>query len=384
MRKRKWIRGLVLANIVVYAALGIYAASQPTGWMGFAKALLNTQTPSLTATITPTATPTFTPTHTHTPTSTSTSTHTPTPTPTRTHTPTVTPTPTETSTPTPTPTDTPTPTTTPTATPDIVVTLVAAGDIATCSSDFDEATAHLVDGIPGLVAPLGDLAYEFGSTEDFANCYGPTWGRHKDRTRPALGNHEYLTPGAAGYFDYFGPAAGDPSQGYYSYDYGAWHVVVLNSNCEQLGGCQAGSSQEQWLRADLAASHAFCTLAYWHHPRFSSSDHGNDPAVAPLWQALYDDGAEVVLVGHDHDYERFAPQTADGIADPARGIREFVVGTGGRSHYPIVRTLEPNSEARNDDTYGVLRLTLRSGSYEWQFIPQEGYPFTDSGSAPCH
>lgn len=262
--------------------------------------------------------------------------------------------------------------------------LFAAGDISTCGNDFDEATASLLDDLPGLVATLGDNAYSSGSDAEFANCYGPTWGRHKDRTRPAAGNHDYHTPGAAGYFNYFGSAAGDPYRGYYSYDYGAWHIVVLNSNCAPAGGCDVGSSQEQWLRADLAASPAFCTLAYWHHPLFSSGEHGGNPTFVPFWQALYDYGAEVVLVGHDHDYERFAPQTADGAVDPRRGIREFVVGTGGGSHYLFARPPEPNSEVRNDHTFGVLQLALHTASYDWEFIPIEGQTFTDAGSAPCH
>ena len=265
-----------------------------------------------------------------------------------------------------------------------MVTLLAAGDISTCGNDFDEATASLLDDQPGLVATLGDNAYSSGSDAEFANCYGPTWGRHKDRTRPAVGNHDYHTPGAAGYFNYFGSAAGDPYRGYYSYDYGAWHIVVLNSNCAPAGGCDVGSPQEQWLRADLTASRAFCTLAYWHHPLFSSGEHGSNPAFIPFWQALYDYGAEVVLAGHDHDYERFAPQTADGAVDPLRGIREFVVGTGGGSHYLFARPPEPNSEVRNDNTFGVLQLALHTASYDWEFIPIEGQTFTDAGSAPCH
>ncbi len=198
-----------------------------------------------------------------------------------------------------------------------------------------EITAGLLDGLTGTVAVLGDTAYENGTPDEFARCYEPTWGRHKARTRPAVGNHEYGTPGAAGYFAYFGAAAGEAGKGWYSYDLGAWHVVALNSNCS-LVGCQAGSEQEQWLRADLAANGARCTVAYMHHPRFSSGNvHGGSSAVDPLWRALEADGAELVLAGHDHDYERFAPQTASGALDVERGVRQFVVGTGGRPLYVV-------------------------------------------------
>ena len=263
--------------------------------------------------------------------------------------------------------------------------LVGAGDIASCSSSGDEATAALLDGISGTVFTTGDNVYETGTASEFANCYAPSWGRHKARTRPSAGNHEYETAGASGYFGYFGAAAGDPLKGYYSYDLGTWHVVVLNSNCAEVGGCDTTSAQGQWLQGDLAAhSNAACTLAYFHHPLFSSgSDNGNDPEMRPIWDSLYAAGAEMVLNGHDHDYERFAPQTPQGAADPAQGIREFVVGTGGRSHRPF-GAVQPNSEVRNADTYGVLKLTLHPGSYEWQFVPEAGKTFTDSGTGECH
>lgn len=284
-------------------------------------------------------------------------------------------TPTHTSTPTLTPTSTPTLTPTPESDP----VLVGAGDIAHCSSDGDETTAKLLDNIPGTVFTTGDNAYPDGSAEEFANCYDPSWGRHKARTYPTPGNHDYHTTDAAGYFEYFGSRAGEPGKGYYSYDLGAWHIIVLNSNI----AVETGSPQEQWLRADLAAHPAACTLAYWHHPRFSSGTvHGSDESMQPLWQALYDSGADVILAGHEHNYERFAPQDPQGVADSTRGIREFVIGSGGRSHYTFGNPIA-NSEVRNGDTNGVLKLTLHATSYSWEFVPEPGKTFTDSGNAPC-
>jgi hypothetical protein len=261
--------------------------------------------------------------------------------------------------------------------------LIGAGDIASCNSLGDEATAKLIDSIPGTVFLAGDDAYDSGTAQQFAECYDPTWGRFKDRTRPAVGNHEYLTPKAEAYFKYFGAAAGDPTKGYYSYDLGTWHIVVINSNCSKIGGCAAGSPQEQWLRDDLRAHPAACTLAYWHHPRFSSGEHGNTVAMEPIWQALYDYGAELVINGHDHNYERFAPQDPRGASDPMRGIREFVVGTGGKNYYQVGPPVA-NSEVRNAFTFGVIRLTLHPTSYDWQFIPEAGKTFTDAGHAACH
>ncbi len=263
------------------------------------------------------------------------------------------------------------------------VSAVAAGDIASCSSTGDEATANLLDTIPGTVLALGDNVYEDGTVTEFNNCYNPTWGRAKARTAPTSGNHEYQTANASGYYAYFGAAAGPPSQGYYSYDYGTWHVVVLNSNCA-IVACAAGSAQDTWLRADLAANDEVCTLAYFHHPRFSSGDsHGNDASVANFWDALYDANADLILTGHDHTYERFGPQTPAAVADPVHGIRQFVVGTGGRSHNGFA-TIRANSQVRNGDTYGVLKLDLRAGGYSWQFVPEAGRTFTDTGSDSCH
>ncbi|HSV66044.1 MAG TPA: metallophosphoesterase [Mycobacteriales bacterium] len=262
--------------------------------------------------------------------------------------------------------------------------LVGAGDIAGCGSPGDEATATLLDGISGTVYTTGDNAYPNGSSSDYADCYNPTWGRHRARTRPAPGNHEYNTAGATGYYGYFGTAAGDPTRGYYSYDLGAWHVVVINSNCSRVGGCQAGSAQETWLRADLTASTRRCTVAMWHHPLFTSgSNHEPATEMRPIYQALYDADADLVLSGHNHQYERFAPQNPGGALDTVWGIREFVVGTGGASHYTF-GTIQPNSEVRNSDTYGVLKLTLHRNGYDWQFVPQAGKTFTDSGSGGCH
>jgi uncharacterized protein YjdB len=258
------------------------------------------------------------------------------------------------------------------------VVLVGAGDIASCTNN-DEATAKLLDAIDGTVFTAGDNAYDNGSAADYSSCYDPTWGRHKSRTRPAPGNHEYNTTGATGYFDYFGSAAGDRSRGYYSYDLGAWHIVVLNSNLA-MG---AGSPQETWLRTDLAAHPVRCTLAMWHHPRFSSGHHGSSTTLQPLWQALYDADADVVISGHDHIYERFKPQTPAGQVDLTRGIREFVVGTGGAGLY-LFEHPAANSEVKNNQTFGVLKLTLSSDRYEWKFVPVAGSSFTDSGSGSCH
>lgn len=263
--------------------------------------------------------------------------------------------------------------------------LVGAGDIASCRSSGDEATATLLEGIAGTVFTLGDNVYDNGTATEFADCYGPSWGRAsiKARTRPVPGNHDYNTPGASAYYAYFGAAAGDPSKGYYAYDAGTWRVYVLNSNCS-IVGCSAGSAQEQWLRADLAANPRACVVAMWHHPRFSSgAEHGSSAATQALWKALYDFDAELILTGHDHEYERFAPQTATGTPDKVSGIVEFVVGTGGRSHYPFGRIVA-NSLIRNNTTYGVLRLELLASSWSFTFVPVAGKTFTDTGTGTCH
>lgn len=234
---------------------------------------------------------------------------------------------------------------------------------------------------PTAIAVLGDAQYDRGTGAEFAGSFARTWGGLRARLHPAVGNHEYLTARASGYFSYFGAAAAPPN-GYYSYDVGAWHVVVLNSNCAFVS-CAPGSAQESWLRADLAAHPARCTLAYWHHPRFTSGFHGNDLTVAPLWNALYGAGADLVLTGHDHDYERFAPQNSAGRRDPAHGMREFVVGTGGKDLGPL-RAVKPNSERRDNHNFGVLALTLRPGGYSWRFVPEPGGALHDAGSGSCH
>jgi chitodextrinase len=248
----------------------------------------------------------------------------------------------------------------------------------------------LVGGGFDAVLPLGDNQYTSGTLSQYQTAFEPSWGRVKSLLHPVPGNHEYRTSGAAGYFDYFngtgnssGPA-GERTRGYYSWNLGSWHMVALNSSCHAVGGCGPGSPQEQWLRADLAAHPASCTLAYWHHPRFTSavSSH-DDGATAALWQALYEARADVVLTGHSHMYERFAPQDPSGAADPASGIRQFVVGTGGEVLHPFGGFASPNSGARQNNTYGVLRLVLRENDYEWRFLPEAGKTYSDSGADVC-
>lgn len=277
------------------------------------------------------------------------------------------------------------------------VTIAAAGDISCASSTVGSSTCHqqatsdLLRSLkPDAVLTLGDNQYEDGALTDFRTYYQPSWGRLEGITRPSAGNHDYHTRGAAGYFDYFGSAAGDRSKGYYSFDLGAWHLVALNSNCNDIsGGCGAGSPQETWLKADLAASAATCTLAYWHHPFYTSgSTHQGDRSrMASIWQDLFDAGAEIVLSGHEHNYERFAPQDANGNVDSARGVVQFVVGTGGKGHYDDLGSPIPNSIVRDGTTFGVLALTLKPEGYDWQFVPDTtggSGSFTDSGSADCH
>jgi choice-of-anchor A domain-containing protein len=257
---------------------------------------------------------------------------------------------------------------------------VGAGDIADCGSNAAGATAQLLDSIPGTVFTLGDNAYPDGATDEYNNCYEPTWGHHKARTHPALGDNDYNTGTASPSFDYFGAALGDPNKGYYSYDVGAWHIITLNSNCSEIGGCGLDSDQGRWLQADLAAHPTACILAIHHQPLFSSG--GGSTAVQDFWEPLYAAGADIVLSGHRHTYERFAQQDPSGVADPGRGIRQFVVGTGGASLHSF-DSEAPNSEVRNDTTHGVLKLTLHPTSYDWEFVPIAGETFTDSGSTNC-
>jgi hypothetical protein len=275
--------------------------------------------------------------------------------------------------------------------------IAAAGDIACDPADPNfnggqgtatacrmKATSDLMLGL-GLTAALnlGDNQYENGALAKYQASYDPTWGRLNAIIRPVPGNHEYVTAGAAGYFSYFGAAAGDPSKGYFSYDLGSWHLITLNSNCAAVGGCGAGSPQLQWLAADLAAHPGTCTLAGWHHPRFSSGPHGDDATFDAFWQALYAAGADVVLNGHDHVYERFAPQSPAGAADPTQGIRQFTVGTGGKNltGFPIVRA---NSEVRNASAFGVLELTLQANGYIWRFLSAPDGAVLDQGASLCH
>ena len=275
--------------------------------------------------------------------------------------------------------------------------IAAAGDIACAPTDHnynggagiqracdERATSNLMSNmkLDGVLA-LGDDQYENGTLRDFKRSFATTWGRVGAKLYPAPGNHEYNIAGASGYFRYFGAKAGPDHRGYYSYDIGAWHFIALNSNCRPIGGCNLKSAQGRWLKADLKAHRTKCTLAYWHHPRFSSGRHGDEKLSDGFWRELYAAGADVVLVGHDHDYERFAPQDPGGRADPVRGIREFVVGTGGRNHDPIDR-VDANSVVRNDNTFGVLEMTLHKGSYDWRFVPALGATFTDAGTASCH
>jgi acid phosphatase type 7 len=256
--------------------------------------------------------------------------------------------------------------------------LVGAGDIAMCPLGAQEATARLLDGIGGTVFTTGDNVYDGPSLARYQTCYGPTWGRHLHRTRPVPGNHDYDPPGPAGYFAYFGDAAGENGLGFYSYDVSGWHVIALNSQI----GMQPGSAQHAWLEADLAANRVRCTVAYFHHPLFSSSQNGPTPAVRYLWRLLYDAGADVVINGNDHVYERFAPQDPNGRPDTALGIRQFTVGTGGATLYGF-GALAPNSETRAS-VHGVLRLRLQSAGYQWEFIPVEGQSYRDSGTGSCH
>ena len=263
--------------------------------------------------------------------------------------------------------------------PDTTATLVGAGDIGWCGADGGPAlTAALLDTISGTVFTVGDNAYFNGSILDYSQCYDPTWGRHKTRTRPIPGNHEYIAPGAAGYFGYFGDAAGTQGEGWYAYRLGAWHVFALNSETSAF----PGSAQYVWLRNELAANPTRCALAYFHTPLFGSGANGSNTQMQAVWALLQDSGVEVIVSGHNHSYERFAPQDSNGRPDP-RGIREFVVGTGGA---PLTgfRSVVANSEVRDSNAWGVLKLTLKPDAYDWQFVPVAGQTFSDGGTNMCH
>jgi acid phosphatase type 7 len=290
--------------------------------------------------------------------------------------------------------------------------IAAAGDIAcdTSSPFFNGGRGTpdrchqrytsdlLVNAGLAAVLPLGDNQYHTASLSDFASSYDPSWGRVKPISHPVAGNHEYAPngpPQARGYYDYFNGAgvssgpAGERGSGYYSFDVGDWHLIALNSNCASISrgsaahGCALGSPQERWLVADLAAHPTTCTLAYWHHPRFSSGYDRNNLFMQDIWQDLYGAGVDVALVGHSHDYERFAPQDASGKLDRAAGIRQFVVGTGG-AFFTGLNGAEPNSEVRQNHTYGVLSLTLHPTGYDWRFVPEAGKTFSDAGTGLCH
>jgi 3',5'-cyclic AMP phosphodiesterase CpdA len=282
------------------------------------------------------------------------------------------------------------------AEPPRLPTIAAAGDIV-CAPGSKDPCRHLetlavVEALaPDLVLPLGDNQYESGSQNEYAEAYNLSWGRLRANSRPVPGNHEYQDDFTAqGYFDFFNGAgsvtgpAGERGKGYYSYNFGDWHFVALNSNCAHVrGGCGVNSLQERWLREDLQTNRRPCTLAYAHHPRFSSGINGSGDNLAPLWQALYEYGVDVYLAGHDHHYERFAPQRPDGVSDPEHGVREFVVGTGGRSITPF-RTILANSEIQDTTSFGVLSMRLGPTGYQWKYLAAAGMPLADSGTGTCH
>lgn len=256
--------------------------------------------------------------------------------------------------------------------------LVGAGDIAMCPLGAQTATALLLDQIGGTVITTGDNVYNGPTLQRYLECYGPTWGRHLQRTRPIPGNHDYDPPGPTAYFEYFGESAGPPGLGYYSYEVATWHVIALNNYVPMT----PGSAQYQWLQSDLASHPARCTVAYFHLPLFSSSQNGPSPSVRDIWKLLYDNGVDVVLNGNDHVYERFAPQDPYGKADPARGIRQFTVGTGGAMLYGF-GTPAANSEIRGS-VHGVLKVYLQASGYAWEFVPVAGQTFKDGGTGTCH
>lgn len=263
-------------------------------------------------------------------------------------------------------------------------TILVAGDIASCEWQADSATARLVDGLSGIVMTAGDNAYQEGTYRQFRDCYDPTWGRFRERTRPTPGNHDWYTTGARGYFRYFGDLAGPADRGYYAFDAGPWRVYALTSDCSDVGGCRKGSAQHTWLKQDLAAHPTHCVLAVWHQPRFSSGPHGDSKRPISLLQRLHRSGADVVVNGHDHIYERFAPAGPDGTLDRTYGVRQFIVGTGGGPLYRVQEPFAPNSRIRDATSHGVLKLTLEADRYTWEFLPVPGDTLRDEGSGTCH
>jgi acid phosphatase type 7 len=266
---------------------------------------------------------------------------------------------------------------------DLAPVVIAAGDIASCNSSGDELTSRLVESIPGTLITLGNNAYQNGTERDYEKCFNPSWGQFLSRMKPAIGNLDYNTAGAEAFFDYFSTILGETDEAYYSYEVGNWQVIALDSNCVTVG-CGVNSAQSRWLKSELQGSKSKCTLVYMHHPLFSSGRiSGSNKQVEPLWQVMYDSGVDVVLSAHERNYERFAPQTPQGRLDTAKGIREFVVGTGGRGLYGFGPAI-PNSEVRNVSALGVLKLNLASDNYSWQFVPVAGKTFTDTGTEKCH
>jgi 3',5'-cyclic AMP phosphodiesterase CpdA len=257
--------------------------------------------------------------------------------------------------------------------------LVGAGDIAECGVGGAEQTARLLDRLDGAIFTAGDNAYFQGSAQQYRDCYHPTWGRHRSRTYPAPGNHEYEQPGAGPYYEYFGEVSAPSAPGYYDFTLGSWRIYSLNSNIDT----DASSLQWLWLRREIQADTARCAMAIMHHPRFNSGQHGNELRLDAIWRLLYEGGVDVVVAGHEHAYERFAPQDGMGRADPASGIRQFIVGTGGATLYRSGRAV-PNSEVRGYGTWGVIRFVLRASEYSWEFVPVDAGGFRDSGTALCH
>ena len=284
------------------------------------------------------------------------------------------------------------------ATASSTVVVAAAGDVACDPDDANYRSGTgtstacrqlytsnlLVNGDFDAVLALGDLQYNSGSITDFDEVYDPTWGRVKSIKYPVVGNHEYGQSNASGYFQYFGSRAGTAGQGWYSFDVGSWHIVAINSECDRIGGCGTGSPEETWLRNDLAAHPAQCTIAMWHKGRYSSGHDGDNTFMQAMWADLYNAGVEMLLSGHSHDYERFAPQDVSGHLDQSHGVRQFIVGTGGAFFTGLGSSIDANSQAHHNDTHGVLQLTLRSGAYDWKFLPEAGKTYSDSGTTSCH